>query len=234
MPRADKHPSELNEDGASDVPLHRLPGFGTGLHRQRVTFVKAGEAPVDKPATPATSGGGSVSDVYLSIVMGGSIKTAKEEGTKAASAVCEICRLPTTPSASSSSSSSAPNHHDACLVHQVALEHSKPPSSLDRGRFGLAIMSAQGWDPDSGRGLGRDQQGMPYPIEAKKRLERQALGDKRKDDKTKNGAKKTLDTRPRTKKDIKRMEEEKRRRHNRLHEQIMGNSDLDKYLRPQE
>ena len=229
MPRVDK----LNEDGASDTPLHRLPGFGTGLHRQRVAFVKAGEAPDDKPATPATSGGGSVSDVYLGIVMGGKAKKAQDESTNAASAVCDICRLPTTPS-SSSVSSSAPNHHDACLVHQVALEHSKPPSSLDRSRFGLAIMSAQGWDPDSGRGLGRDQQGLPYPIEAKKRLERQALGDKRRDDSTRNGAKKTLDTRPKTRKDIRRMEEEKRRRHNRLHEQIMGNRDLDKYLRPQE
>ncbi|KIH90307.1 hypothetical protein SPBR_00971 [Sporothrix brasiliensis 5110] len=237
----------LNEDGASDTPLHRLPGFGTGLHRQRVAFVRAGEAPQTKGSGPTGAlPGGAVSDLYLSIVIG---QTEKREGsaesvakadeastTAPTTPACDVCRLPlTTPS------SAAAHHHESCLVHQVALDHSKPPSSLNRGRLGLAIMSAQGWDPDSGRGLGADQQGMPYPIEAKLRPERQALGNgpapsSSESRSRSSGSAASAPTRNRkhTRKQLRAMEEDRRRRYDRLREQIMGNKDLDKYLRPQE
>ncbi|CAK7237407.1 hypothetical protein SCUCBS95973_009948 [Sporothrix curviconia] len=227
----------LNEDGASDTPLHRLPGFGTGLHRQRVAFVKAGEAPASK-ATQLPSGGlpgGAVSDLYLSIVLGQSTTTAAVEETTA----CEVCSLPL----SSSASAVARHHHETCLVHQVSLDHSKPPSALNRSRFGLAIMSAQGWDPDSGRGLGADQQGMAYPIEARLRPERQALGNAASSSRCRPAGGTTAAAaasgpaparnRAYTRKQLRAMEEDRRRRHDRLREQIMGSRDLDKYLRPQ-
>lgn len=243
----------LNEDGASDTPLHRLPGFGTGLHRQRVAFVRAGEAPPAKGSAPAGSlPGGAVSDLYLSIVMGQTVEktaegtvektvetvTAATTTTDASTPACDICSLPLTTPASA-----AAHHHETCLVHQVALDHSKPPSALNRGRFGLAIMSAQGWDPDSGRGLGADQQGMPYPIEARLRPERQALGSQptpspstARPSGSAVAAPTSALTRNRkyTRKQLRAMEEDRRRRHDRLREQIMGNRDLDKYLRPQE
>ncbi|CAK7238995.1 MAG: hypothetical protein STHCBS139747_000416 [Sporothrix thermara] len=245
----------LNEDGASDTPLHRLPGFGTGLHRQRVAFVKAGEAPPSKAAPAGSLPGGAVSDLYLSIVMGQSAAkttvtttttmstTTTTTTTTAAdtsveeTVACEVCRLPI---AASASSSTAAHHHETCLVHQVSLGHSKPPSSLNRSRFGLAIMSAQGWDPDSGRGLGVDQQGMPYPLEARLRPERQALGNPPSRSSTGTGSKTSQganrgparNTKP-TRKQLRAMEKDRRRRHDRLQEQIMGSRDLDKYLRPQ-
>ncbi|KAL1892212.1 hypothetical protein Sste5346_007168 [Sporothrix stenoceras] len=242
----------LNEDGASDTPLHRLPGFGTGLHRQRVPFVRAGEAPPAKGSPLAGSlPGGDVSDLYLSIVMGETkktkntvqktIETVEVAATTSTSALaapaCDICSLPLT-----TASSAAAHHHETCLVHQVALDHSKPPSALDRGRFGLAIMSAQGWDPDSGRGLGADQQGMAYPIEVKLRPDRQALGNdpapsssssSKRPSGTVASAPAPSRNRKYTRKQLRAMEEDRRRRHDRLREQIMGNKDLDKYLRPQ-
>ncbi|CAK7232914.1 hypothetical protein SBRCBS47491_008431 [Sporothrix bragantina] len=235
----------LNEDGASDTPLHRLPGFGTGLHRQRVAFVKAGEAPASKSSPSSGSlSGGNVSDLYLSIVMGQSTTTTTTTASAATATktsadettACEVCRLPLT-----SSALAAAHHHETCLVHQVSLDHSKPPSALNRSRFGLAIMSAQGWDPDSGRGLGVDQQGMPYPIEARLRPERQALGNPPSSSQssrsrpTGTAASDPAPARNRkyTRKQLRAMEEDRRRRHDRLREQIMGSRDLDKYLRPQ-
>ncbi|CAK7263086.1 hypothetical protein SEPCBS57363_000389 [Sporothrix epigloea] len=232
-----------NDDGALDTPLHHLPGFGTGLHRKRVAFVKAGEAPATK-RTPADSlSGGAVSNLYLSIVMGQAKElkelkktvtpnpTVDESADEPAdeTADCQVCRLPLTTTASA-----AAHRHETCLVHQVSLDHSKPPSALDRNRFGLAIMSAHGWDPDSGRGLGVNQQGMPYPVEARLRPERQALGDTT----SVNGIKghssprRPAHKRNHTRKQLRAMEEDRRRRHDRLREQIMGSRDLDKYLRP--
>lgn len=253
-----RHPTrdddELNEDGASNTPLHRLPGFGTGLHRQRVAFVRAGEAPPAKGSPPAGSlPGGDVSDLYLSIVMGEAKKTETttqktiektveavvETATTSSTPACDICSLPLT-----TASSAAAHHHETCLVHQVALDHSKPPSALDRGRFGLTIMSAQGWDPDSGRGLGADQQGMAYPIEAKLRPDRQALGSQPATTTSSSSSSKRPSgtsastpapsrNRQYSRKQLRHIEEDRRRRHDRLREQIMGNKDLDKYLRPQ-
>ncbi|CAK7565542.1 MAG: hypothetical protein SEPTF4163_003459 [Sporothrix epigloea] len=237
-----------NDDDALDTPLHRLPGFGTGLHRKRVAFVKAGEVPATKTSPADSLSGGAVSDLYLSIVMGQAKEPQESKKTETVNptakgsadetAACQVCRLPLTTTASV-----AAHHHETCLVHQVSLDHSKPPSALDRSRFGLAIMSAHGWDPDSGRGLGANQQGMPYPVEARLRPERQALGDA-----SANGTKghsstrrsagtAPLDQAPahkrhHTRKQLRAMEEDRRRRHDRLREQIMGSRDLDKYLRP--
>ncbi|CAK7204748.1 hypothetical protein SEUCBS139899_007508 [Sporothrix eucalyptigena] len=248
-PPADNRDAELNEDGALDTPLHRLRGFGTGLHRQRVAFVKARETPTTGSSLAGTLPGGAVSDLYLSIVMGQS--TTNTTTTTASTTVnepvdvveteptpaCDVCHLPLTTSASA-----ADHHHETCLVHQVSLGHSKPPSSLNRSRLGLAIMSAQGWDPDSGRGLGADQQGMPYPIEARLRPDRQALGNDAGSSRASGShpagtaASNPAPTRKRsyTRKQLRAMEEDRRRRHDRLREQIMSNRDLDKYLIPQD
>ncbi|CAK7269183.1 hypothetical protein SEPCBS119000_003441 [Sporothrix epigloea] len=245
LSQVEDHDKEPDDDGAVDTPLHRLPGFGTGLHRRRVAFVKAGESPASKSAPAGSLSGGAVSDLYLSIVMGQAKEsnvTPKAHSTDAASvdkpATCHVCRLPLTTSATA-----AAHHHETCLVHQVSLDHSKPPSALDRSRFGLAIMSAHGWDPDSGRGLGANQQGIPYPVEARLRPERQALGSA--PSSSRDGQ--SLRTRPskvaasepvparrrnHTRKQLRAMEEDRRRRHDRLREQIMGSRDLDKYLRP--
>ncbi len=240
-----------NEDGALDTPLHRLPAFDTGLRRQRIAFVKAGEtlsSPASSPACAVPSD--NVAAVYLGIVLGGAAAAQTDEnaatprpqsappGLAASSPpafFCEACRLPLP-----SSSPAAVADHESSLVHQVALGHSKPPSALDRSRFGLAVMAAQGWDPDSGLGLGRDQQGMPYPIRARARPDRQALGA----DAPRDGdiaSPSSSATVPSTaagvpqnsRKHRRKMEEDRRRRHDRLREQIMGNRDLDKYLRPE-
>jgi hypothetical protein len=82
--------------------------------------------------------------------------------------VCDVCALPTT-------TTTAP--HESSLVHQLSLPHSHPPSSLDRTRFGLAVLAAHGWDPDARVGLGPPgSEGMRAPLRPREKRDTLGLG----------------------------------------------------------
>lgn len=93
--------------------------------------------------------------------------------------------------------------------------------------MGLSVLEAQGWNPDSRRGLGAAQQGMQYPIKAKEKNNTLGIGVQ---------VPKYLASRMKEKpqkldagKVRKKAAEDKKRRE-RLHQQFYGNGELEKYL----
>ncbi|CRG90616.1 hypothetical protein PISL3812_07660 [Talaromyces islandicus] len=103
--------------------------------------------------------------------------------------LCELCNLPLSEAPSDDSpddtgteTSSANNKkrgtpHEASIAHQVCLEHSHPPSHLDRTRHGLRYLAAYGWDPDSRVGLGvAGRTGIREPIKQRAKNDTIGLG----------------------------------------------------------
>ncbi|KAF3395031.1 hypothetical protein DPV78_008852 [Talaromyces pinophilus] len=100
--------------------------------------------------------------------------------------VCEICNLPVTASPPKDTdvdefepTSTTTKHtpHEASMVHQICLQHSHPPSHLDRTRPGLRYLTSYGWDPDSRVGLGAEgRTGILQPIKPKAKTSTSGLG----------------------------------------------------------
>lgn len=179
---------ETTSDDEYEVALVHQRYFGAGIKRKRIQFVPSStsEAAVKSlPATPSQS----ASDKYLSIVFKkpfpieraasapaaavdgeeyGSSGEVTEDG-QAAQPTCHICRKTIDDVATSTA-------HESSIAHQICLEHSYPPSHLDRRRKGLAVLQSQGWDLDSRKGLGAEGEGILYPIKAKENPERTGLG----------------------------------------------------------
>lgn len=99
--------------------------------------------------------------------------------------LCEVCKLPIIMEkekvdndelgAMSTTASNTP--HEASIVHQVCLQHSHPPSHLDRNRHGLRYLTSYGWDPDSRTGLGAEgRTGILQPIKPKAKTTTSGLG----------------------------------------------------------
>lgn len=177
-------------------------GFGAGIRRKRVPFVRSSHLGTTStaPATP-TSSGASIADKYLSIVLPqnkGERKSHEgdDEIPRTSSAPptqstttqpnidkrhCEICNLPLSSLPGDTTdkppSGSAHKPHEASLAHQVCLSHSHPPSHLDRTRPGLRYLSSYGWDPDARRGLGAlGREGMLQPVKGKMKADTVGLG----------------------------------------------------------
>ena len=157
-----------------EVPLRDQRFFGAGIKRRRIQFVPSTTRTLDVRSLPTTPSH-SAADAYLSIVLKKS--TPSERGVSAPPAeyarpgedteelvvlgddstgdgessdtTCEICHRSINPS-----EPSAP--HETSIAHQICLQHSHPPSHIDRRRKGLAVLEGQGWDPDSRRGLGAE------------------------------------------------------------------------------
>lgn len=214
-----------------DVPLHHLRPFGTGLKRKRVAFVPASSTleTVTTSATPAPSK--SIGDLYLSMVMPKGAKTVAEAEAEAGGELgldkaepqrlCPVCKLPL------SQSPENPKSHETSIVHQVCLEHSHPPSSVDRSRMGLAYLQSYGWDPDSREGLGVEGQGIQHPIKVKPKEDTLGIGAVVPSDVKDRRVEKpvTLDA-----KKIRKKAAEEKKRHEELTRQFYGNPDLEKYL----
>ncbi|KAI7972718.1 hypothetical protein EIK77_009181 [Talaromyces pinophilus] len=106
---------------------------------------------------------------------------AVAEGT-----VCEICNLPMTANPPKetdldglepTSTTTKYTPHEASMVHQICLQHSHPPSHLDRTRPGLRYLTSYGWDPDSRVGLGAEgRTGILQPIKPKPKTSTSGLG----------------------------------------------------------
>ncbi|GAM35521.1 G-patch domain protein [Talaromyces pinophilus] len=100
--------------------------------------------------------------------------------------VCEICNLPVTANPPKDTdvdefepTSTTTKHtpHEASMVHQICLQHSHPPSHLDRTRPGLRYLTSYGWDPDSRVGLGAEgRTGILQPIRPKAKTSTSGLG----------------------------------------------------------
>lgn len=110
----------------------------------------------------------------------------EEEQTQTASPappveLCELCNLPLSATLSSETTGTelkrSTTPHEASIAHQVCLEHSHPPSHLDRTRHGLRYLASYGWDPDSRVGLGvTGRTGIREPIKQKAKNDTIGLG----------------------------------------------------------
>ncbi|KAI1409599.1 hypothetical protein F5Y13DRAFT_169623 [Hypoxylon sp. FL1857] len=214
-------------DPEYDIPLQDKRPFGSGLKRKRVVFVPASSGHLNttqenNSAKPSQS----ISDLYLSIVLPKE-KEAGQAITTTTPQICEICQLPLDDASESSENAKAGSRpHEASIAHQVCLTHSHPPSALDRSRMGLNVLQSQGWDPDSRKGLGAEQQGMQYPIKVKQKNDTLGIGVQvPKNLPVKKEKPKTYDA-----KKIRKMALEDKKRHERLRRQFYGNSDVEKYL----
>ncbi|KAI1776922.1 hypothetical protein F4818DRAFT_412311 [Hypoxylon cercidicola] len=215
-------------DPEYDIPLQDKRPFGSGLKRKRVVFVPASDGNLktteeNTPAKPSQS----ISDLYLSIVMPKE-KEAEEAKASTTPLICEICQLPVDQSVESENNlRSSVRPHEASIAHQVCIEHSHPPSALDRSRMGLSVLQTQGWDPDSRKGLGVEQQGMQYPIKVKPKNDTLGIGVE---------VPKNLPVKKKEKiqtydaKKVRKMVEEDKKRHERLRRQFYGNPDVERYL----
>lgn len=225
------------------IPLHHQTAFGSGLKRKRVTFIPATATPLSVPPSAPRSQAG---DLYLSIVGAGKTPDADilvgNQSTTDAQVIaptqtqtpgieseleqqrCQVCNLPLQSSDQHRTVSSKP--HEASIAHQICLEHSYPPSHLDRDRQGVKILSSYGWDPDSRLGLGKTGEGIKAPIKAVPKNETVGLGAKAGKVKT---VKKTKDA-ILDAGQVRRMHAENKRKTERLRELFYGKDDIQKYL----
>ncbi|KAI0537674.1 hypothetical protein GGR58DRAFT_470858 [Xylaria digitata] len=222
-----------DNDESEEVPLQHKRPFGSGLKRKQVVFVPASSGNLNstEESEPSESSkpSKSVSDIYLSIVMPKETKETCTDGTNTpAPDICDICKLPlnrASDAADAGKSSSRP--HQASIVHQVCITHSHPPSALDRSRLGLAVLQAQGWDPDARNGLGALNQGISFPIKAKPKNDTLGLGvEVPKDIATKKKEKPQM----LNAKKVRKMASDDKKRHEKLMHQFYGNPEVEKYL----
>ncbi|KAF2461103.1 hypothetical protein BDY21DRAFT_334335 [Lineolata rhizophorae] len=248
-----------SDDETYTIPLKDQRAFGAGIKRKRIAFVPASD-PTSAAGAPRDIDGASVADRYLEIVLGKSaakevsaLPAAPGEATAAeserrtnvqadggagaelrrpssapvaAAAECDICKLPIT----SVAAGTIP--HEATLAHQVCLEHSYPPSAIDRNRKGLAVLRAQGWDPDARAGLGVGGEGILHPIKVVEKNDTVGLGVDMK--KEKDGAAAVAAAKKKPKKldagQVRAKEKEDRVRMEKLRRAFYQSDDVTKYL----
>lgn len=134
---------------------------------------------------------------------------------------CEICHLPL------HTTDTVTTHHSS-IAHQVCLEHSHPPSHIDRTRSGLKYLSSYGWDPDSRRGLGARGEGIRQPLKGKIKNDTVGLGVLE----TREAQKKRRerDPPPLNAKQVRKREADGKKKGERLREMFYRNDDVEKYL----
>ncbi|KAK3670201.1 hypothetical protein LTR78_009957 [Recurvomyces mirabilis] len=168
-------------DDEYEIPLRDQRYFGAGIKRKRILFVAStSDEAILTPTRPATTTTTTAADRYLAIVL----KTPKVDALTADHAVggevagdqlktddptCNICHRPMTAEDTTQS-------HSTSIAHQICLQHSHPPSHVDRTRKGLAVLENQGWDPDSRLGLGAAGEGRLYPVRATENPNKAGLG----------------------------------------------------------
>lgn len=178
-----------SDDEYYTVPIKDQRVFGAGLKRKRVPFIPASSTPDPTTNASTPSSTASAAERYLFIV---GLSREPERSLSAPPALevkdlepakCDICNQPI-----QNEERAVP--HEASLAHQICLEHSHPPSHIDRQGKGFRMVSAYGWDPDERKGLGASGEGRLYPIQAKEKRDTVGLGVKLKDLKAKGAPKK--------------------------------------------
>ena len=115
--------------------------------------------------------------------------------------------------------------HEASIAHQVCLQHSHPPSHIDRKRKGLHLLQSHGFDPDARQGLGAQGQGIQYPIKVKLKEDKLGIGAVMPEGVQREEKVRGLDA-----KKVRKMHEKDRRKAERLREMFYRNEDVEKYL----
>lgn len=106
--------------------------------------------------------------------------------------------------------------------------HSHPPSHLDRNNIGLKYLTSHGWDPDSRQGLGVGGAGIRIPVKAKEKNDTIGIGI----DSSKHGRQLAAPaiTKRLNAKQVRRLEEEDKKRREKLQRMFYQNDDVAKYL----
>ena len=230
------------------IPLRDQRVFGAGVKRKRINFVPP--APdTDEPTRSRVSS--SVADRYLSTVIqqetvalalpndapiersasfpeprGDTSQQTFEDSLKESEKLCEICKLPMTDPPPDPRGGSLTTSHATSIAHQVCLKHSRPPSHLDRDRLGLQYLAAYGWDPNARNGLGTTSQGIAAPIKAVQKNDTLGIGilfDRAK-------TRKVVKPKKLNAKEAREMDDQSRRKGQRLQELFYANDDLQRYL----
>ncbi|KAG5995105.1 hypothetical protein E4U54_002934 [Claviceps lovelessii] len=229
-----------DDDDDDDIALHHRKPFGSGLKRQRVEFVRATESDHGVAFVHKTTSDSAVGDLYASIVLGhgkpkpdaapatrlDTPQADAAESTMVAEkpSICAVCSLPITTSAKA---------HEASVAHQVKMPHAHPPCALDRSRMGLRALESLGWDPDARRGLGREGEGVRYPIKVKAKDDTLGVGAAAMADRAKQEKQQQPPPPPRklTSKELKAAVARDTQRAERLQAEIYGRIDVESYLR---
>ena len=186
------------EDDEYEIPLRDQRYFGAGLKRKRIQFVPSTTTTTSQSRGLPTTASKTVAERYLSIALkkaipespgletssdyGGHLRAPAEPqahdaldllGEETATiAQCDICHKPVAASDAQTQTS-----HERSITHQICLQHSHPPSHIDRTRKGLNVLSSQGWDPDTRLGLGaKGSEGRLYPVRAVENPNKSGLG----------------------------------------------------------
>ncbi|KAH0379844.1 hypothetical protein KCU92_g7923, partial [Aureobasidium melanogenum] len=220
-----------SDDEYYSVPLKDQRYFGAGIKRQRVHFVPSSTSASTTPAGAITPSTLSASDRYLQIVLA---KASSEPQSSEASTAtkeprtCDICKTQYQGDEAA---------HCSSLVHQIALPHAHPPSALDRNRKGLSILQSYGWNPDERLGLGAQREGILHPIKAKEKRDTVGLGVNLSNDEPtlKKKRKPVQPPKPVERLDagkIRKLEQNNKKKHERLQSLFYSNDEVDKYLGP--
>ncbi|EON61258.1 hypothetical protein W97_00471 [Coniosporium apollinis CBS 100218] len=220
-----------SDDETYIVPLKDQRIFGAGIKRKRVQFVPSSTP--SATSLPNTSiNTTSLGDTYMSIVLSKSPTPAADTPPPepadpptgpAITKTCDICKLPI-----GSDSKTVP--HEASIAHQLCLEHSHPPSAIDRTRKGLSYLQAYGWDPDSRVGLGASGDGILAPIKAKEKRDTVGLGVETLSTKEKKAFVAKDKVRKLHAGEVRKREEESRRKGQKLQQMFYMDDNVQKYL----
>jgi len=240
-----------DDDDEYEIPLRDQRYFGAGLKRKRVRFVPSTEQnqPLGSVSLPTTPRSSSAADRYLSIVLGQSNTAerassapaaeqvtvvpiqAKEPGAtendatfedteplhNAGALYCDLCRRSIAADVTKAA-------HERSIAHQISLQHSYPPSHVDRERKGLAVLQDHGWDPDSRLGLGAKGEGILQPIKAVDNPNKAGVGARLAPAKLKEKPVKLDAGR------VRRLEQEGKKKAERLRNSFYMSDDVQKYL----
>jgi hypothetical protein len=215
--------AESDEEEFYTVALKEASYFGAGIRKKGVKFVPASDPNAElTPTQPAKS----FSERYLSIVMDEADAKAElpHADTKDTAEIrCEVCKLPVDPSNVAA--------HESSLAHQLSLQHIHPPSAVDRHRKGVSYLQSYGWDPDSRTGLGAAGEGILHPIRPQEKKDKVGVGASRSRSSTPG---KQVQAKPEklSGKALRKLEQEKKRRDQRLHDMFYTDERVARYLGP--
>lgn len=134
--------------------------------RKPISFVSATSSSSSRATS--TNPKPAISQDYLSLVLpAATASTSVHEEAPNAVETCEICNLPL---------SSNLKCHQTSTSHQVCLQHTHVPSSIDRSRKGLQYLQAYGFDPDARTGLGSSKSGIVHPVKAVEKKGKEGIG----------------------------------------------------------
>lgn len=217
------------------IPLTDQRVFGAGIKRKRIDFVPASTPESGLPTSSLPPRSTTVGNHYLSIVLAKAVTQAEGQELQdqpLESTTCPICKQPL----SRPTEKAALNSHESSIAHQVCLEHSHPPSHLDREHVGLKYLATYGWDVDSRKGLGAREEGIRIPIKVKEKKDTAGLRERVDDEdvvtlKKKPVVKKQEKPVLLNAKELRRKDIEEKKRIERLRQSFYG-PDLEQYLGP--